>query len=173
MTTLWTIPADLFAGETVAVLATGPSMNQKLADSFRKYKRIAVRRAFQLAPDADMLVALDGQVGTTDDAFWDEARDFAGMKVCGAECDDIDALYAGMFYERVTLAEGHVVEIRNNGLAAIRIAARAGASKIVLLGFDAERFEEREAHIGFRGMIEGLEQIVAELRAGGIEIEAP
>lgn len=165
MTTPWTIPADLWAGETVAILGAGPDMTAALAETARGHKTIAVNRAVKFAPWADMFVALDPH-----HPFWDAAADFAGLKVCGVECD-IDALYAGMFYETVTIAESHAIEIRNNALAAIRIAARAGAAKILLLGFDPERYEEVHAHTGFSGLVQGLEQIAAELRATGIEVE--
>jgi len=165
MTTPWTIPADLWAGQTVAILGAGPDMTAELAESARGFKTIAVNRAVKFAPWADMFVALDPH-----HPFWEAAAEFKGMKVCGVECD-IDALYAGMFYERVSMGEGHTLDIRNNALAAIRIAALAGAKKIVLLGFDPERYEEVHAHTGFRGLVQGLEQIVAELRAAGIDVE--
>ena len=167
MTTLWSVPPDLWRGQTVAVLASGPSLTQELADSVRHLPRIAVRRAFQVAPDADMLISLDGPTGSMDDAFWDDARDFAGMKICGTECD-VDALYPGMLYECVAIGPAHVIEIRNNGLAAIRIAERAGAAKVLLLGFDTERYET--VH-GFAGLTAGLAAIESELRAKGIDIE--
>ena len=165
MTTPWIIPADLWAGENVAILGAGPDMTAALAETARGHKTIAVNRAVKFAPWADMFVALDPH-----HPFLDAAADFAGLKVCGIECD-LDALYAGMFYERVTMPDGAQIEIRNNALAAIRIAALAGAKKIILLGFDPERYEEIHAHTGFRGLVQGLEQITAELRAAGIEIE--
>lgn len=165
MTTPWIIPADLWAGATVAILGAGPDMTAELAETARGHKTIAVNRAVQFAPWADMFVALDPH-----HPFWEAAADFAGLKVCGVVCD-LDALYPGMMYERVSIDEGHTIEIRNNALAAIRIAALAGAQKIILLGFDPERYEEIHAHTGFRGLVQGLEQIVAELRAQGIEIE--
>ena len=94
------------------------------------------------------------------------------MKIIGVpEPDMPDALYPGMMYETVTIGPGHVIEIRNNALAAIRIAALAGAAKIMLLGFDPERYEAIHAHTGFYGLVQGLEQIMAELRGKGIEIE--
>jgi hypothetical protein len=117
-----------------------------------------------------MLVALDGPTGSMDDAFWEDARGFAGLRVCGVECD-VDALYPGMLYETVRIGPGHTIEIRNNGLAAIRIAERAGAAKILLLGFDPERYEAINAHTGFFGFVSGFEQITAELRAKGVQIE--
>lgn len=170
MTTRWEIPNDLWAGETVAVLAPGPALTKEAADSVRQFKRIAVRRAFAVAPDADMLVSLDGPTGSCDDAFWGDAEGFAGMRVCGVECD-VDALYCGLLYETVVIGEGHTISIRNNGLAAIRIAERVGAKKILLLGFDPERYEEVHKETGFFGLAQGLDQITAELRAKGIEVE--
>jgi len=165
MTKPWTIPADLFAGETVAILGAGPDMSAELAERARAFKTIAVNRAVRFAPNADMFVALDPH-----HPFWDAAADFKGIRVCGVECD-YDALYPGMMYERVEIAPGHTIEIRNNALAAIRIAALAGAKKILLLGFDPERYEEVHAHTGFYGLVQGLAQIIAELRGQGIEVE--
>ena len=167
MTIPWTIPADLWTGETVAILGAGPDMTAELAETARGHKTIAVNRAVKFAPWADMFVALDPH-----HPFFEEADklDFKGMRICGVECA-IDALYPGMLYETVQIAEGHTIEIRNNALAAIRIAARAGAAKIILLGFDPERYEEVHAHTGFFGLVQGLAQIIAELRGKGIEIE--
>lgn len=170
MTTTWEVPKDMWKGETVAVIAGGPSMTQALADSVKQYKRIVVRRAFRFAPDADMLVALDGSSGTLDDPFWDDARSFAGMKVTGTESEDLDANYLPMPHETVQLREGHVVQIRNNGLAAIRIAAQTGASKIILLGFDTENYEQVHANTGFVGLTKGLEALITELREQHIEV---
>ena len=161
----------LWPGKTVAILATGPNMNQKVADLVRHLPRIAVRRAFKFAPHAEMLISLDGPTGSLDDAFWEDARDFTGLRVCGLECE-VDALYPGMMYETVTLAPGNVVQIRNNLLAAIRIAVKAGAARIRLLGVDTKRYEEIHAHTGFVGLTAGLQQITAELRGQGIEVES-
>lgn len=165
MTTKWEIPKDLWLGETVAILGAGPDMTAELAESARGHKTIAVNRAVKFAPWADMFVALDPL-----HPFWGDMGDFQGMKICGVECD-YDALYPGMLYETVRLGPGHTIEIRNNALSAIRIAALAGASKILLLGFDPERYEEVHAHTGFHGLVQGLEQIIAELRGQGIEVE--
>lgn len=165
MTTPYQIPTDLWAGKTVAILGAGPDMTAELAETARGHKTIAVNRAIKFAPWADMFVALDPH-----HPFWEEAADFKGLRVCGVECD-LDALYAGMFYEIVNMGEGQTIEIRNNALAAIRIAALAGASKIILIGFDPERYEEVHAHTGFTGLVAGLAQITTELQAQGIEVE--
>lgn len=170
MTTAWTIPNDMWAGETVAVLAPGPGLTEDLAERFRRVKTIAVRRAFEVAPWADMLVSLDGPSGSLDDEFWDDAADFAGMKVCGLECD-VDALYPGMMYETVSMGPGYALEVRNNGLAAIRLAANLGAAKILLVNFDPDRYERQHEGTGFSGLTEGFAGLIAQLRAQGIEVE--
>lgn len=166
MTTPWKIPADMWAGHTVAILGAGPDMTEELAETARGSKTIAVNRAVKFAPWADMFVALDPH-----HPFWEEADivGFTGRRVCGVECD-LDAFYAGMFYETVRIAEGHTIQIRNNALAALRIAELSGATDIVLLGFDPERYEETHAHTGFYGLVQGLDQITAELRTKGITV---
>jgi len=166
MTTPWN-PDGIWQGETVAILGAGPDMTAELAATAKGYKTIAVNRAVKFAPWADMFVALDPH-----HPFWEERDNvgFKGISVCGVECD-YDAMYAGMFYERVNMADGHTLEVRNNALAALRIAARAGASKIILLGFDTARYEWVHAETGFRGLTEGLAQMIAELTAAGIVIE--
>ena len=164
----WEIPADLFSGQTVAILGAGPDMTEELAETAKGCKTIAVNRAVKFAPWADMFVALDPH-----HPFWEEADNlgFKGMRVIGVEHPDYDALYPGMMYERVQISDAETIEIRNNAMAAIRIAYLAGAKKIILLGFDPERYEETHAHTGFRGLKQGLEQITAELRAKGVVVD--
>ena len=168
MTTKWQIPADMWQGETVAILGAGPDMTEELAATAKGHKTIAVNRAVKFAPWADMFVALDPH-----HPFWEEADNlgFKGMRVIGVEHPDYDALYPGMMYERVQVSPTETIEIRNNAMAAIRIAYLTGAKKIILLGFDPERYEETHAHTGFRGLKQGLEQITAELRAKGVVVD--
>lgn len=165
-TKVWEIPADMWAGETVAILGAGPDMTAELAEAAKGFKTIAVNRAVKFAPWADMFVALDPH-----HPFWDERDSFQGMKVIGVPDTEYDALYCGMLYERVKMPDGAVIEIRNNALAAVRIAARAGAKELLLIGFDPERYEEIHAHTGFRGLVQGLKQITDELEALGIAVK--
>jgi hypothetical protein len=167
MTTIWQ-PSGEWAGKTVAVLASGPSMSADVAKALRKHKTIAVNFAVRAAPWADMLVALDGN--------WpQELRDFAGIRVTGVADDTLDARYIGMVSETLILAEGHVINIRNSGLAAIRVAAGMGASKIILAGFDPEKrghFYDDEVDTGvYIGVAIGLERIITEMTARGIVVE--
>lgn len=166
MTTLWH-PNGEWAGATVAVLGAGPSLTADAVEALQVDRIVAVNFACRLAPEADMLVALDGN--------WpQELREFAGLRVTGVEDPELDALYVGPRWERVQLAPGHEVEIHNSGLAAIRIAAQMGAQRIMLFGFDHPgrrgHFYDDVEHEYF-GLAEGLAQIAAELTARGVTVE--
>ena len=45
MTTKWQIPADMWQGETVAILGAGPDMTEDLAANAKGFKTIACNRA--------------------------------------------------------------------------------------------------------------------------------
>jgi len=158
-----TIPhtiACMWPGETVAILGNGPALAAELATTERPGRAIAVNRAAAVAPWADMLVSIDGN--------WPaETSDFAGMRVVGVE-SDIDAFYVHLPHEVVTLAPGNIVHLRNNAMSAMRIAAAAGAAKLVLFGFDTECYEELHS---FSGLTIGLAALIAELRAKGVQVE--
>lgn len=170
MTTPWIIKPT-WKGETVAVLASGPSLTPAAAEQLRQHKCIAVNHSHRLAPWADMLVCLDLNL-----PLWADARGFTGMRVSGIASDDVDALYAGSMFERITLGPMHVIEARNSGLAAIRIAAAMGAAKIILAGFDPDAdgyFDGHPAPSRRRHpwLAVGLTAIINELRARGIIVE--
>lgn len=162
MTTNWQ-PNGAWAGERVAVLLSGPSMSEPVAQELGDLcdRVIAVKYTHRIAPWADMLVALDGN--------WpQEFRDFAGLKVTGVADAELDALYVGHVQEQVG-----AVSIRNSGLAAVRIAAGMGASRIVIAGFEPEtgnRWHD-DAQRPYTGVRAGMEQIRAELMARGVEVE--
>lgn len=159
MTTPLTV-TNIWAGETVAILGNAPSLADQLAATERPVRAIAVNRAVSVAPWADMLVSID--------ANWPpEGEDFTGMRVVGIE-SDVDAYFVHMPYEEVELEPGNVVHLRSNALSAMRIAAAAGAAKLVLFGFDTARYEEIHS---FPGLTIGMAALVAELRARGIEVE--
>lgn len=163
MTTKWN-PDGMWKGETVAVIVPCPGVTEEVALTVKKYKTIVANRAVLVAPWADVFIALDPHY-----SFWENVDKvgFTGIRVCGVECD-YDAMYAGMFYER---AGG--LEIRNNGLAALRIAFRSGAKRIVLVGLDVspEAYDAGVAWSGFVGFKEGLAQMLAEISATGVQIE--
>lgn len=107
--------------ETWAVLATGPSMRQSIADCVReKCKVVAVSDAWRLAPWADALMSADA-------AWWHahtEALTFAGERLCLAPNPPEGV-------EKFRFENG-----ANSGLAALAYAVAQGARKVILLGID-------------------------------------
>lgn len=111
---------------TFAILATGPSMNQLVADDVRgRCACIAVSDAYRLAPWADALVSQD-------EAWWKhhkEARNFAGRRFGGpaVRMDGIERLEPG----------GPIATGTNSGLLAAIVAVQVfQAKRVILLGFD-------------------------------------
>lgn len=134
MTRHWNIKRE-WEGETCAVLASGQSMSQAVADKVRGLCRvIAVNDNYRLAPWADILYAADHD-------WWrvhQEALSFAGRKVTineGLEFEGVQYVESGGygdFDERTT----HVRTGKNGGYQALHIAVHAGARRILLCGFD-------------------------------------
>jgi hypothetical protein len=105
-----------------AVLATGPSMSQALADRVRGIRAVAVSDAYRLAPWADAMVSAD-------EKWWrhhPEALRFRGHKFCGLKCPGTVRLPRSHEFPPGT----------NSGLQGMRVAQMLGATKILLVGFD-------------------------------------
>lgn len=106
-----------------AVLATGPSMSQEVADFVRgKCGVVAVNDAYRLAPWADALVCNDA-------AWWNvhkDAYEFKGRKFCGVTRKGLEYIPATPRFPAGT----------NSGLQGCRVAEMLGATRILLLGFD-------------------------------------
>lgn len=154
---LTTLP--MWTGETVAVLGNAPSLAAELATLVRPIHAIAVNRAAVVAPWADMMVSIDANWGAA-------AEDFAGVRIVGFE-GNLDAHFLRMPHEVVTMSPNFELHIRSNLLAAIRVAAQAGAAKILLLGIDTEYYE---AKLDAPGMVKGLAALIAEMAARGVEV---
>lgn len=130
----WTIPR-CFEGGVVAVLASGPSMSQRVADAVHVagVPAIAINTTFRLAPWAWMLYAAD-----TD--WWGhpsnaDALKFPGLRV---SCQPIKGVHmlrnAGT--EGFSDDPGEVHTLGNSGGQALQIAAKTGAKRVLLCGFD-------------------------------------
>lgn len=119
--------------ETFAVLASGPSMSQAVADAVRDLRVIVVNTTFRLAPWAEILYAADEQ-------WWRETPDamrFAGRKVsikpntlAGLEIME-NTGDLGFDPKPGCLRTGN-----NSGYQAVHLAAQLGARRILLCGFD-------------------------------------
>ena len=134
----WIIP-PLFAGQTVAVLASGQSMSQAVADRVRHLPRIAINTTYRLAPDADVIYASDSM-------WWlrhPDALECPGIKTTVEAVRGIAPnVPAAVKVLHNTGREGYdpnpgcVRTLLNSGGVGIQIAAHAKAARILLLGFD-------------------------------------
>jgi len=133
-------------GRCVVIVASGPSaadedlsaIRARLAASGRSEPVwIAVNASYRLTPWADLLYAADGLFWARDEG----ARAFPGLKVTqaardagrfGLECVNVSASRRTMAFERF----GEIGSGGNSGFQAVNLAAQAGASRIVLVGFD-------------------------------------
>jgi hypothetical protein len=134
--TFWRVPRE-FEGQTVVVMASGPSMCKRDADKVRDagVPAIVVNETYRLAPWAWMLYAADWK-------WWarsPKALEFTGHKV---------SVEAGKPHLpqvkrlRNTGIDGFdpdpscVRAGNNSGYQAVHIAIHTGAARILLLGFD-------------------------------------
>lgn len=150
----------------VAILATGPSMSQAVADCVKgRCTVIAVSDAYRLAPWADVLVSQDRK-------WWlahPEALQFAGRKLRGgAEWQRHEGTEHVKF-------EGAVTTSSNSGLLACMVAVQVGATRILLCGFDmggTHFFGEHPAPLKNTPpeRFEVFKQQFASFRPRGIEI---
>jgi len=126
----WRVPL-LWPGQTVAVLASGPSMTPQVADAVRSVPSIVINDTFRLAPWAALLYAAD-------DAWWQanpDALAFPGLKVTVGSVPGVEQLRnsgsTGFDPNPECLRTGG-----NSGYQGVHIAAQAGAARILLCGFD-------------------------------------
>jgi len=108
--------------DTWAILASGPSMSQEVADSVKGLKVIAVSNTYELAPWADILVSSDRTWWTNHP----KAKDFTGEKFCGL-CIETP--------KEVKKFPG-AMSGSNSGLLALQVAVSKGAKRILLFGVD-------------------------------------
>lgn len=150
---------------TVAIIGNAPTLTQELATRenlglpHHAYA-IAVNRALVKAPWADAAVSIDGN--------WPEGVEFTGLRIVGSDSDALDGVYVNIPHDEVVMSPHETIHIRNNALMAIRIAVEAGATRLMLVGFDAPQYE---ALHNFPGFMQGLDQLVARVRAKGVDVE--
>lgn len=138
MASRWKIQRE-WEGQTCAVLASGPSMTQEVADLVKgKCPAIAINTTYRLAPWADILYAADRE-------WWaghPEARKFAGRKVSilgntnsAMEFEELDYVENGG-YGLLDPRPTHVRTGKNSGYQAMHIAIHLGAKRILMCGLD-------------------------------------
>lgn len=116
-----------WAGRTVACLASGPSLTQEDCDAVRGIPTVVTNTSFRLAPWADILFGFDSKWWRQ---YLPEVREvFKGRLLCNSQIASnlgVETTYASTWFRG----------FGNSGACAISLAVGAGATRIVLLGFD-------------------------------------
>lgn len=144
----WAVPR-MWQGQTVAILASGPSMSRAVADAVvGRVPVVAINNTFELAPDADMLYACDAK-------WWRHYQDALAFKGTKVTLDPTlasrnvkllhDSGTSGFDPDPSNLRTG-----LNSGYQALHLAVHAGATRVLLLGYDmkgAHYFGDHPPHL--------------------------
>lgn len=151
MSGYWQIP-PLFAGRTVAVLASGPGLTEEVAQSILAagVPAIAVNTTYRRAPWAQVLYAadLDWWLHREHRSAWA----FAGLKVTIGTSPSLGISVPGLHVVRNAGVVGwserldELHTLGNSGAQALQLAIKAGAAKVLLAGFDFSRAEAAHWH---------------------------
>lgn len=140
----------MWQGRTVAIIGSGPSRTEEEIEHLYKHRHdvrvIACNREYQFVPWANWLHGSDVD-------FWDIYPDAAECDIPLKTSTTVKAqtkygvkLLALGEMQRLETKRRHVVaHCRNSGGQAINIAYHAGASRVLLIGFDM-RMQDRQAH---------------------------
>jgi hypothetical protein len=136
-------------GQTVCVIASGPSLTQKDCDliaSRTHWRCIAINDSWQRMPRADVLWACDG-------AWWDVhyakvAAEFAGETWSQDEkaCRRYPLQRVGSVNEPGLGKNGVIHQGGNGGYQAINLAWQWGAKRILAIGLDCKPGPKGQAH---------------------------
>jgi hypothetical protein len=124
---------DRWVGETVACIASGPSLTQADCDAVRArgWRTIVTNTTYQLAPWADALFAFDG-------SWWRQYRlqvdqVFKGDRLTCSSAGRVMGAAESLLYQT------WFAPFQNSGASAISLAVVAGAERIILLGYDCQK----------------------------------
>ena len=159
MTTPWTVPRA-WPGETVAILASGPSLTREQADAARgKCRVIAVNNQGidtvdsitkelvpAMAPWADVLFAADLKWWKN---YADRALKFEGLKVTIVHRRSFPEVFSLEQSQQVKVFDPrptHLVSGGNSGYMAMHLAAHFGVKRMLLCGFDMKDGRKGRKH---------------------------
>lgn len=137
-----------WAGQRCFILGGGPSLNDMDLKNLPTGRVIAINRAFEICPQADVVFSLDSRwyVWTSDGSLGEEVqqklRDFPGIQVMMA----LDSTRYPIEVQRIrpyTNPNGISPSLEhglgygtNSGVAALNLALVLGCTEVYLLGFD-------------------------------------
>lgn len=173
-------------GETVVIMASGPSMTLADAERVREWREsgegrraVVVNTTFMLAPWADVLYACDAPWWKV---YYAEAR-----RTSTAEfwTQDRAAVHDGLHHVESRAGAGLgkwpgvINQGRNGGYQAANLAFHAGARRIILMGFDMDGGHWHGEHPKpltnipaylFDLWVKAFEPLAADLKAEGVEV---
>lgn len=174
----------LWPGETVVILATGPSLTQEDVDYVRgKARVIAINDAYKLAPWADCLYGTDARwwhwhhgVPSFTGPKWSlEHSQWGNFR---ARYPDVQRLMNtgpdGLEHKPTGLKNG-----RNSGYAAVNLACHYGATRIILLGYDLQTVKGKSHFFGhhpnksvspYSSFRQRFQSLVKPLKKIGVEV---
>lgn len=159
-------------GKTAVILGGGPSLTPEQIEIVGEARRadrvrvIAVNDAYLWAPWADVHYAADAKwhawhaagipkplLGLTAEQVRERWAAFAGER-CSIECSSVEAPGVHLLRNKhfpvhgtgLSLDPRFIVSGRNSGFQALNIAVLAGASDVLLLGFDGKPAKDGKSH---------------------------
>ena len=186
------LPDGAWAGHPCFIVGGGPSLNGFDFERLRGYKVIAINRAYENLPFADIMFSIDpqyysdcrnGKVGkdhAEKSAISKKWQMFAGFKVWldtnRTNIADIHLLPHGPLYEKQpyknTMKEG-IATCNFSGPAAVNMAMCLGANPIYLLGFDCKHDGSRtHYHTGYTRTADALKLKQLAMDFNGIKRKA-
>lgn len=142
---LWTVPRE-WAGETVFILAGGPSVLEEDLSLLRGRRVIAINSAWHTWPKADVLFFGDARWWTSY-----QPKGFRGLLVTVANLAHPGPKRLGKTKpEQVSFDPQFVSMQASSVTGAINLAMHYGSKRIVLLGVDGQEVDGRRHHHGVR-----------------------
>lgn len=165
---------------TVYIVGGGPSLNGFDWNLLKGKKVIAINRAFEVLPEADVLY-------WTDSRFWkwyhNEIRDFKGLKFTCRPFSQLEndiILLKAINRKPLELEPGNISHGNNSGYGAINLAVKLGATKIYLLGYDMssagpqthwhDGYDVKHNHQIYSRMMKSFENLVPALKENSIRV---
>lgn len=168
-------------GLTVAILASGPSMNAHVAADVRAsgLRTIAINNTFELAPWADVLYACDGKWWNL---YFKRARsqcagEFWTQDERAAKQHSINFI-SSRASPGLSADAGLIHQGGNSGYQAIGLAHKFGAARILLFGFDmgaqthwhGDHLPSLFEHMPFHEWLPRLQRLATDLKTEGVEV---
>lgn len=170
----------VWRGETVAILASGPSMCNAVAQSVRGRCRVIAinNQALDLAPWADVLYAPDHKWW---DVYGPQAMRFEALKLTLRRTYQHDVQW--LEQSGATAIDDRpfaLVHGGNAGYQAVQLAAHFGARRVLLLGFDMRDVDgkrrrqtyprELDARQRYALWLSHFERLAPHMRARGVDV---